>query len=95
MDERKVLVRYRWRYFCPIRQRMITTRGHLPASLIKNEHPDAEPVPGSEDVIELPSDPEALRFSNILRDAPLPDNLPPPFRMEDYVAKKKPPGTGG
>lgn len=41
------IVRYRWRYYCDIRQRFITTKAHFEEAMIKGEHPDAVPVEGT------------------------------------------------
>lgn len=46
-------VRYLWRCYDPARKRYFTTRHHASAEQIHIEYPEATPVPGSEDVIEL------------------------------------------
>lgn len=67
------LIRYRWRYYCEIRKKFITTKHLLTEDLIRKEHPDAEPVPGSRTVMEInDNDQEASRPNSILRDAPIP-----------------------
>jgi hypothetical protein len=53
------LLRYRWRYFDPIRKRSCTTRYHATRAEIEREQPDAVPVPGSEQFLELADDPLA------------------------------------
>lgn len=35
---------YRWRYFCEIRQKHLTTKYHCNEQQIKREYPDAVPV---------------------------------------------------
>jgi putative SOS response-associated peptidase YedK len=46
-------IRYRWRYFDEASGRHCTTRHHCTESQIRVEHPDATPVDGSRDVLEL------------------------------------------
>jgi hypothetical protein len=69
---------YRWRFFCPVRGRFITTKRPVPAHAIKWEYPDAEPVPGSRVIIDTigDGDPESLRTSRILDDPKRNDGKP-------------------
>lgn len=62
-----VCIRYRWRYFCPIREKMVSTKAHLTEEIIKVEHPDAEPIPGTCIEIQIPDDPMANSTSSFLR----------------------------
>jgi len=55
-----ILLRYRWRYYDPVRKKSCTTRYHAIREDIAREHPDAVPVPGSEQILELADD----AFSN-------------------------------
>jgi hypothetical protein len=50
------LLRYRWRYFDPVRKKNCTIQYHATAEEMRKQHPDAVPVPGSEQVLELPDD---------------------------------------
>lgn len=68
-----VLVRYRWRYFCPIKNKMITTKAAFEEQLMKAEHPDAVPVDGSRIETLLSDDPLENSTSAFLRNASLPD----------------------
>jgi len=56
----QMLLRYRWCYFDPVRNMNCTTRYHAIREDIAREHPDAVPVPGSEQILELADD----AFSN-------------------------------
>lgn len=56
-------LRYRWRYFDPVRGKSVTTRYHATREEIEREHPDAVPVPGSELLLELADDPLANSMS--------------------------------
>ena len=67
-----VLVRYRWRYFCSIRNKVITTKAAFEEQLIKAEHPDAVPVDGSRIETRLPDDPLENSTSAFLRNGPAP-----------------------
>lgn len=87
-------VRYRWRYYCEIRKKMITTKTALPEELIKWEHPDAVPVPGTMEVTPLADDPFAMCLSNILRDYKPPFEVGPLVKLSE-LAKKKPPTKDG
>ena len=50
------LLRYRWRYFDPVRKKFCTTRYHATGEEIVREHPDAIPISGSEQLLELADD---------------------------------------
>jgi hypothetical protein len=52
-------LRYRWHYYDPIRKKSSTTRYHATREDVAREHPDAVPVPGSEQLLELADDPLA------------------------------------
>lgn len=80
------LVMNRWRYYCEIRKKMISTRSQLPEDLIKGEHPDAVPIEGSRREIDLVDDPWMLCTSNILR------GYTPPSQTESDDEKKPPEG---
>lgn len=58
-------LRYRWRYFDPIRKKNCTTRYHATREEVEREHPDAIPVPGSEQLLELADDPFANSLAHI------------------------------
>lgn len=62
------LIRWQWRYFCEIRKKHITTARHLPEDLIRIEHPDAMPVPGTMIEIDIEDDPMANSTSAFLRE---------------------------
>lgn len=67
------LIRYRWRYYCEIRKKFITTKHLLTEDLIRKEHPDAQPVEGSKTIITVSDeDPMINGTGSFLRDAPLP-----------------------
>lgn len=89
-----VLVRYRWRYYCPIRRKMLTTKTALPESLVKIEHPDAVPIEGTKEVTELSDDPYSMCLSMILKDYKPPYELQPLIKLSE-LAKKKPPKEDG
>lgn len=55
----KTLLRYRWRYFDAIRRRNVTTSYHATEEEIRREHPDAQPVEGTMNMLELVGDPLA------------------------------------
>ncbi len=85
------LVRYRWRYFCEIRKKFVSTRNHLPEDLIKWEHPDAVPIEGTRIESELcKGDDYSLCFSNILRGVKDVGN-----GIVAEEDEKKPPDEGG
>ncbi len=50
------LIRYRWRYFDEMRQIYITTRHRATENDITAAHPDALPVEGTRQVLEVPDD---------------------------------------
>jgi hypothetical protein len=56
-------LRYRWRYFDPIRKKHCTTRYHATRGNIARERPDAVPIPGSEQLLELAGDPLATSMA--------------------------------
>lgn len=85
----KMLVRYRWEYFCPIRKKKLRTRAHFPEDLIKHEHPDAVPIEGTRIEYEQPDNPMEGGAGGILR------GLPPMFSAKMFEMKKKPPGKDG
>lgn len=89
-----VLVRYRWRYFCPIRQKMLTTSTALPENLVKIEHPDAVPLEWTKEVTELSDDPYSMCLSTILKDYKPPFEIQPLVKLSE-LAKKKPPTKDG
>jgi hypothetical protein len=51
------LLRYRWRYFDSVREKNVATRYHATRAEVEREHPDAVPVPGSEQLLALVDDP--------------------------------------
>lgn len=53
----KTIVMYRWRYYCEIRRKTISTKRALPEELIKVEHPDAVPIESTRVEISVPDDP--------------------------------------
>ena len=57
------LLRYRWRYFDPVRKKYCATRYHATEEEIRCEYPDAIAVPGTEHLLELPDDPLANSMS--------------------------------
>lgn len=62
----RTLVRWRWRYYCEIREKYLITPNLLSEDLIKGAHPDAQPVPGTRVEIELSDDPLANSTSAFL-----------------------------
>lgn len=82
------LVMYRWRYYCEIRKKIVSTRSQLPEDLIKGEHPDAVPIEGSRREVDIGGDPWMLCTSNILRGYP-------PSSLAESADEKKPPTGGG
>ena len=48
------LIRYRWRYYDPLREITITTRPWATEYDIKVAHPDAVPVEGTRQVLVVP-----------------------------------------
>ena len=40
----RVAIRYRWRYFCEIRKKLLVTPYHCEESMIRSQHPEATPV---------------------------------------------------
>jgi hypothetical protein len=52
----KTLIQHRWRYFDEVRGKNVTTRYLCTEEHIRKEHPDATPVPGTEQVRELSED---------------------------------------
>lgn len=60
------IIRYRWRYFCDIRKRFITTKAHFEEEMIKAEHPDATPVEGTRIESVAPDNPFTNSTSSFL-----------------------------
>ena len=50
------LLRYRWRYFDPVRKKTCTTKYHATADEIRQAHSDAVAVTGSEQALKLADD---------------------------------------
>lgn len=63
----KTIVMYRWRYFCNIRNKTMSTRRALPEETIKVEHPDAVPIDGTRVEIIASDDPMENCTSAFLR----------------------------
>jgi hypothetical protein len=59
----QMLLRYRWCYFNPVRNMNCTTRYHATEEEMRQRHPDAVPVPGSEEVLILAENPLANSMS--------------------------------
>ena len=53
---------FKFRYFCPIKNKFLTTRYKTTKELAEKAHPDAKPLLDTEEVRELPED----LFSNTL-----------------------------
>jgi len=88
------LVLYRWRCYCEIRKRWFVTRNPLSEESIKKEYPSAERLDHTRTVIQLSDDPSAMSFASILRNAPLPTDLPP-FTPGLWSMNVKKPPEGG
>jgi hypothetical protein len=53
------VIRYRWQYVDELSGRRIKTRHHASAADFLKAHPDAKPIPGTEQILRLPDDPLA------------------------------------
>lgn len=51
------LIRFRWRYFDPIRRRTVTTSYWETEDIFHAKYPDAVPVEGSRQELQLSNDP--------------------------------------
>lgn len=89
------LVLYQWRCYCDIRKRWFVTRHPRSEESIKMDYPGAECLEHTKMVIQLSDDPLAMSFASILRNAPLPTDLPPFTPGLWSMNVKKPPEGGG
>lgn len=59
----KQIVQYRWRVWWI--KKWVTTSYHMTEADIRVEHPEAEPVPGTERILSLPETPEEIAAQDL------------------------------